>query len=177
MKLVYKPTSSLIFYLSIIIFLIFFYITVYEAYSVYISLQESSIQPLPERTSIKYFFSKAGGSSVWAEIRSISLSTSGTTVTSTTVTWYRRFPSVWGYYVTVRITLRDNNGYQISSGSVSACYIGSGSVTSNIDLIPDVNIDEVAGVESSVIIGSICWEPPWSTQTFDVFTESEVDEV
>ncbi|MEM3819834.1 MAG: hypothetical protein QXF08_05265 [Nitrososphaerota archaeon] len=152
--------SSIIFSFLIISLTVILGITLYEAYSVYISLQESSIQPLPRRTSIQYVFSKQGSSNVFfAEVRSISLSTSGTTITSARITWYRRFPIWIGYYVTVKVSLKDDYGNTISSGtSGTVCYIRSGLVTSDIDLVPDVNIDSVARVETSIDIGGVCWE-------------------
>lgn len=131
-----------------------------EAYSVYIVLLESSIQPLPLRESVRYVFSKTGTASRWVEVRSMELSTSGEIVTSVYVTWYRRFPPPEGYYITIRVELRDDSGYMISSGSVTGYYSGSGTVRSFIDLYPDVEIDKVAFVETSIRIGSTLTSSP-----------------
>lgn len=138
---------------------------VFDAYSVYISLQETSIQPLPRRQSMTYFLSKvypSPSASWYAEVRGVALSTSGGAVISAQVTWYRRFPRWFGWFVTIRVEVVDDLGSTISSGwTVPQCYTGVDTRMDSIDLSPDVSIDEVAGVEASIIIGEPCGiEPP-----------------
>ncbi|MCS7125354.1 MAG: hypothetical protein NZ929_00350 [Aigarchaeota archaeon] len=108
------------------------------------------------RTSIQYSFSKQRNPPAWAEVRGATLITSGATVTSATVAWYRETPSPHGFYFTVTVTLRDEYGNPISSGSATYCYSGYGEVISSINLSSDVSIDKIARVEASISIGSRC---------------------
>ncbi|MEM1742689.1 MAG: hypothetical protein QXK95_01850 [Nitrososphaerota archaeon] len=134
------------------IFLIF----VFEAYSVYIALQESSIQPLPLRESIQYIFSKQGTPSMYVEVRSIALNIIDDTVTSVEVGWYRKLRGQFSYEITITVVVRDDSGNQISSGYVKQCYRDDILDKTIIYLSPAVEIGSIAVVDASASIGKRC---------------------
>lgn len=144
--------SPLIIFFLILVFM-FVFLSIYEAYSVYITI--STVEPLPLRSNIEYFFFKVRQAAArWAEVRGIQLVMSGSQVSLVDVTWYRRLNQ--DRYITISITLKDDLGQVISSGQYEDCYIGSGLLTSRINLSPIVDVDKVARVESSLSIGGRC---------------------
>ena len=114
------------------------------AYSVYMPV--IAVDPLgkPEMT---YRLGKNNVISDRNEVRSVSLTTSGTTVTSATVQIYVR--NAGSYDVTV--VLRDSDGNIISTGSppLGCVYLGSGLGTVSVPMSPQVSIDSVYTVEAS----------------------------
>jgi hypothetical protein len=113
------------------------------AYSVYMPV--TAVDPLgkPEMT---YRLGKNNIISDRNEVRSVSLTTSGTTVTSATVQIYVRNA---GWY-DVTVVLRDSDGNIISTGSPPLCvYLGSGLGTVSVPMSPQVSIDSVYTVEAS----------------------------
>jgi hypothetical protein len=114
------------------------------AYSVYMPV--IAVDPLgkPEMT---YRLGKNNVISDRNEVRSVSLTTSGTTVTSATVQIYVRNA---GWY-DVTVVLRDSNGNIISTGSppLGCVYLGSGLGAVNVPMSPQVSIDSVYTVEAS----------------------------
>ncbi|MEM1676424.1 MAG: hypothetical protein QW095_01055, partial [Nitrososphaerota archaeon] len=138
--------------LVLFIFLIF----VFEAYSVYVALQESSIQPLPLRESIQYIFSKQGGADMYVEVRSIALNIIDETVTSVEVGWYRKLRGQFSYEITITVVVRDDSGNQISSGYVKQCYRDDILDKTIIYLSPAVEIGSIAVVDASASIGKRC---------------------
>ncbi len=148
-----KRGRRLTFFLIFSLIILFAFISVYEAYSVYITI--STVEPLPFRSNIQYYFSKVRqAASRWAEVRGIQLVISGSQISSVDVTWYRTLNQ--DRYITISITLKDDSGQVISSGQHTDCYDGSGLLTTGIDLSPIVDIDKVARVESSLSIGERC---------------------
>ncbi|MEM0079243.1 MAG: hypothetical protein QW118_03325 [Nitrososphaerota archaeon] len=131
-------------------------IFVFEAYSVYIALQESSIQPLPLRESIQYIFSKQGGADMYVEVRSIALNIIDETVTSVEVGWYRKLRGQFSYEITITVVVRDDSGNQISSGYVKQCYRNDILDKTIIYLSPAVEIGSIAVVDASASIGERC---------------------
>ncbi|MEM1768999.1 MAG: hypothetical protein QW079_02190 [Nitrososphaerota archaeon] len=131
-------------------------IFVFEAYSVYIALQESSIQPLPLRESIQYIFSKQGGADMYVEVRSIALNIIDETVTSVEVGWYRKLRGQFSYEITITVVVRDDSGNQISSGYVKQCYRDDILDKTIIYLSPAVEIGSIAVVDASASIGKRC---------------------
>jgi hypothetical protein len=114
------------------------------AYSVYMPV--IAVDPLgkPEMT---YRLGKNNVISDRNEVRSVSLTTSGTTVTSATVQIFVRNA---GWYA-VTVVLRDSNGNIISTGSppLGCVYLGSGLRTVSVPMSPQVSIDSVYTVEAS----------------------------
>ena len=151
-----RPLKLPFLFFLIIIFIILF--SILEAYSTLITISE--VEPLPRRGSIQYNFGKQGFPPQYTEVRSITLTLTGNDVVSVDVQWYRRFPPRWGYYVTISVSLMDDGGNTISSGSIGPfCFIGGGL---RIDRVPvnGVNIDDIAAVRASADIGDVCAEPP-----------------
>ena len=146
-------------YILLISFLLVLFISlmiVFEAYSVHIVLQESSIQPLPLRESIQYIFSKQGGADMYVEVRSIALNIIDETVTSVEVGWYRKLRGQFSYEITITVVVRDDSGNQISSGYVKQCYEGDTLGKTIIYLSPAVEIGSIAVVDVSASIGRVC---------------------
>jgi len=152
-----RPPKLLFIFFLIITFIILF--TILEAYSTLITISE--VQPLPRRGSIQYNLEKQGSLFLYTEVRSITLTLYGDDVVSATVQWYRRLrPPRWGYNVTVSVTLIDDGGSTISSGSQTFCLEGIGLRSDSVPLTSRVNIDIIAIVRASADIGEVCYEPP-----------------
>jgi hypothetical protein len=76
------------------------------------------------------------------EVRSASLSLSGTTVTGATVQFYKRPAGT--YFVRTTVTLLDANGNTLSTGTACSSYAGTGVRTATITgFSPAVSIDSV----------------------------------
>ena len=76
------------------------------------------------------------------EVRSASLSLSGTTVTGATVQFYKRTAGI--YFVRTTVTLLDANGNTLSTGTACSSYAGTGVRTATITgFSPAVSIDSV----------------------------------
>jgi hypothetical protein len=76
------------------------------------------------------------------EVRSASLSLSGTTVTGATVQFYKRTTGT--YFVRTTVTLLDANGNTLSTGTACSSYAGTGVRTATITgFSPAVSIDSV----------------------------------
>jgi hypothetical protein len=119
----------------LLIFLVI--LTPLVAYSVYMPVV--AVDPLGKPEMV-YRFEKNNN----AEVRSVSLTTSGTTVTSATVGFY-----VWfGARYIVSVVLRDPGGNVISTGSTCR-FFGAGLRSIAIPLSPQVSIDSVYTVEAS----------------------------
>jgi len=114
------------------------------AYSVYMPV--IAVDPLGKPV-MTYRLGKNNVISDRNEVRSVSLTTSGTTVTSATVQIFVRNA---GWY-DVTVVLRDSNGNIISTGSppLGCVYLGSGLGTVNVPMSPQVSIDSVYTVEAS----------------------------
>jgi hypothetical protein len=76
------------------------------------------------------------------EVRSASLSLSGSTVTGATVQFYKRTAGT--YFVRTTVTLLDANGNTLSTGTACSSYTGTGDRTATITgFSPAVSIDSV----------------------------------
>jgi hypothetical protein len=151
-----RPLKLPFLFFLIITFIILF--SILEAYSTLITISE--VEPLPRRGSIQYNFGKQGSPFRYTEVRSITLTLTGNDVVSVDVQWYRRFRTSWGYNVTISVSLMDDGGNTISSGSIGPfCFIGGGLSIDRVPVNP-VNIDDIAAVRASADIGDVCAEPP-----------------
>jgi hypothetical protein len=109
------------------------------AYSVYIPIV--AIDPLGKPEMV-YSLGKNNIPSDQNEVRSASLSLSGTTVTGATVQFYKRTAGT--YFVRTTVTLLDANGNTLSTGTACSSYAGTGVRTATITgFSPAVSIDSV----------------------------------
>lgn len=109
------------------------------AYSVYIPIV--AIDPLGKPEMV-YSLGKNNVPSDRNEVRSASLSLSGTTVTGATVQFYKRTTGT--YSVRTTVTLLDANGNTLSTGTACGSYAGTGVRTATITgFSPAVSIDSV----------------------------------
>jgi hypothetical protein len=109
------------------------------AYSVYIPIV--AVDPLGKPEMV-YSLGKNNIPSDRNEVRSASLSLSGTTVTGATVQFYKRTAGT--YFVRTTVTLLDANGNTLSTGTACSSYTGTGDRTATITgFSPAVSIDSV----------------------------------
>jgi hypothetical protein len=109
------------------------------AYSVYIPIV--AVDPLGKPEMV-YSLGKNNIPSDRNEVRSASLSLSGTTVTGATVQFYKRTAGT--YFVRTTVTLLDANGNTLSTGTACSSYAGTGDRTATITgFSPAVSIDSV----------------------------------
>jgi hypothetical protein len=109
------------------------------AYSVYIPIV--AVDPLGKPEMV-YSLGKNNIPSDQNEVRSASLSLSGTTVTGATVQFYKRTTGT--YFVRTTVTLLDANGNTLSTGTACSSYTGTGDRTATITgFSPAVSIDSV----------------------------------
>jgi hypothetical protein len=109
------------------------------AYSVYMPVV--AVDPLGKPEMV-YSLGKNNIPSDQNEVRSASLSLSGTTVTGATVQFYKRTPGT--YFVRTTVTLLDANGNTLSTGTACSSYAGTGVRTATITgFSPAVSIDSV----------------------------------
>jgi hypothetical protein len=123
------------------------YYSVYmtAAYSVHMPIM--SVAPLAVKPAMTYSLGKNNFVGDRNEVRSVSLTTSGTTVTGATVQIFVRNA---GWYE-VTVLLYDANGNIISTGSPPAgcVYLNSGLQSANVPMSPQVSIDSVYTVQAS----------------------------
>jgi heme/copper-type cytochrome/quinol oxidase subunit 3 len=118
----------------------FTFISLIAAYSVYLPV--ATVDALAVKPEMSYSLGKNNVLSDQNEVRSVSLSVSGTTVTGATVQFYKRTPGNYGVRTTV--TLLDGNGNTISTGTACSSYTGTGIRTATItSFTPPVSIDSV----------------------------------
>ena len=109
------------------------------AYSVYMPV--IAVDPLGKPEMV-YSLTKNNIPSDQNEVRSASLSLSGTTVTGATVQFYKRTTGT--YFVRTTVTLLDANGNTLSTGTACSSYAGTGVRTATITgFSPAVSIDSV----------------------------------
>jgi hypothetical protein len=109
------------------------------AYSVYMPV--TAVDPLGKPEMV-YSLGKNNIPSDQNEVRSASLSLSGTTVTGATVQFYKRTTGT--YFVRTTVTLLDANGNTLSTGTACSSYAGTGVRTATITgFSPAVSIDSV----------------------------------
>jgi hypothetical protein len=109
------------------------------AYSVYIPIV--AVDPLGKPEMV-YSLGKNNIPSDQNEVRSASLSLSGTMVTGATVQFYKRTTGT--YFVRTTVTLLDANGNTLSTGTECSSYAGTGVRTATITgFSPAVSIDSV----------------------------------
>jgi hypothetical protein len=109
------------------------------AYSVYMPV--IAVDPLGKPEMV-YSLGKNNIPSDQNEVRSASLSLSGTTVTGATVQFYKRTTGT--YFVRTTVTLLDANGNTLSTGTACSSYTGTGDRTATITgFSPAVSIDSV----------------------------------
>jgi heme/copper-type cytochrome/quinol oxidase subunit 3 len=126
----------LIFSISVT-FIIFSFIA---AYSVYMPV--AAVDPLAVKPEMSYSLGKNNVAVDQNEVRSVTLSVSGTTVTGATVQFYKRTGGT--YSVRTTVTLLDGNGNTISTGTACGSYTGTGTRTVTItSFTPPVSIDSV----------------------------------
>jgi type 1 fimbria pilin len=134
---------SLIAFASLMVAYYSVYMT--AAYSVHMPIM--SVDPIAGKPAMTYRLGKNNYVGDRNEVRSVSLTTSGTTVTGATVQIFVR--NAGWYDVTVR--LYDANGNTISIGSppMGCVYLSSGLQSASVSMSPQVSIDSVYTVEAS----------------------------
>jgi len=121
---------------------IFFSLTLacLTAYSLVISI--ASVDPVAVKPAMEISLGKNNVPGDNNEVRSVSLSLTGATVTGATVQFYKRTPGL--YSVRTTVTLLDANGNTISTGTACSSYAGTGIRTATItSFSPAVSIDDV----------------------------------
>jgi heme/copper-type cytochrome/quinol oxidase subunit 3 len=119
------------------------FISLIAAYSVYMPV--AAVDPLAVKQEMSYSLGKNNVPVDQNEVRSVTLSVSGTTVTGATVEFYKRTSGP--YRVRTTVTLLDGNGNTISTGTACSSYTGIGTRTATItSFTPPVSIDSVYGV-------------------------------
>jgi hypothetical protein len=115
-------------------------ISLIVAYSVYMPI--AAVDPLAVKPEMSYSLGKNNVAGDQNEVRSVTLSVSGTTVTTATVQFFKRTGG--NYTVRTTVTLLDGNGNTISTGTACSSYIGTGPRTATItSFTPPVSIDSV----------------------------------
>jgi hypothetical protein len=121
---------------------IFFSLTLASltAYSLVISI--ASVDPVAVKPAMEISLGKNNIPGDNNEVRSVSLSLTGATVTGATVQFYKRTPGL--YNVRTTVTLLDANGNTISTGTACSSYAGTGIRTATItSFSPAASIDGV----------------------------------
>jgi hypothetical protein len=121
---------------------IFFALTLASltAYSLVISI--ASVDPVAVKPAMEISLGKNNIPGDNNEVRSVSLSLTGATVTGATVQFYKRTPGL--YSVRTTVTLLDANGNTLSTGTACGSYAGTGIRTATIaSFSPAVSIDGV----------------------------------
>jgi hypothetical protein len=121
---------------------IFFALTLASltAYSLVISI--ASVDPVAVKPAMEIFLGKNNVPGDNNEVRSVSLSLTGATVTGATVQFYKRTSGL--YSVRTTVTLLDANGNTISTGTACSSYTGTGIRTATItSFSPAASIDGV----------------------------------
>jgi hypothetical protein len=115
-------------------------ISLIAAYSVYMPV--AAVDPLAVKPEMSYSLGKNNVAGDQNEVRSVTLSVSGTTVTGATVQFFKRTGG--NYNVRTTVTLLDGNGNTISTGTACSSYLGVGLRTATItSFTPPVSIDSV----------------------------------
>ena len=133
----------------LLIFLVMLTFFIIIAYSVNIPI--ASVDPVAEKPAMRYSLGKSSlRSSDRNEVRSVSLSLSGTTVTGATVGLYIRNSGLYS----VTVELRDSGGNTISTGHspLGCVYLGAGLRSVSVSMSPQVSIDSVYTVAARVPI-------------------------
>jgi heme/copper-type cytochrome/quinol oxidase subunit 3 len=116
------------------------FISLIAAYSVYMPV--AAVDPLAVKPEMSYSLGKNNVAGDQNEVRSVTLSVSGTTVTTATVQFFKRTGG--NYNVRTTVTLLDGNGNTISTGTACSSYGGTGTRTATItSFTPPVSIDSV----------------------------------
>ncbi len=116
------------------------FISLIAAYSVYMPV--AAVDPLVVKPEMSYSLGKNDVAGDQDEVRSVTLSVSGTTVTGATVEFYKR--TFGPYRVRTTVTLLDGNGNTISTGTVCRNYgAPTGSISETVAFTPPVSIDSV----------------------------------
>jgi len=121
---------------------IFFALTLASltAYSLVISI--ASVDPVAVKPAMEISLGKNNVPGDNNEVRSVSLSLTGATVTGATVQFYKRTPG--SYSVRTTVTLLDANGNTLSTGTACGSYAGTGIRTATIaSFSPAASIDGV----------------------------------
>jgi hypothetical protein len=109
----------------------------------------AAVDPLAVKPEMSYSLGKNNVATDRNEVRSVTLSVSGTTVTDAKVEFYKRTPG--NYIVRTTVTLLDGNGNTISTGTACNFYTGIGIRTATItSFTPPVSIDNVYGVNVEI---------------------------
>jgi hypothetical protein len=115
-------------------------ISLIVAYSVYMPV--AAVDPLAVKPEMSYSLGKNNVAGDQNEVRSVTLSVSGSTVTGATVVFFKR--TTGNYNVRTTVTLLDGNGNTISTGTTCSSYGGTGTRTATItSFTPPVSIDSV----------------------------------
>jgi hypothetical protein len=148
-----RPLKLPFLFFLIIIFIILF--SILEAYSTLITISE--VEPLPRRDSTRYFLSKYtdshGQFNFVVETRSVELQPTGEQVNSAVITLYWTVEAPEGRAgrkFTISVSLNDDNGVSLASGSVTVCLLKGTNSGSYPITLSSTNIDNVASVGTSI---------------------------
>jgi len=123
------------------------------AYSVNIPLV--SVDPVAAKPQMVYVLDKNFPPGDQNEVRSVTLTLSGTTVSGATVVFYKRLPPA--YPIRTTVMLLDEGGITISTGTVCGSYSGTGLRTAIITgFSSPVSIDDVYTVNVEIAMVSSC---------------------
>jgi heme/copper-type cytochrome/quinol oxidase subunit 3 len=128
------------------------FISLIAAYSVYMPI--AAVDPLVVKSEMSYSLGKNNVANDRNEVRSVTLSVSGTTVTGAEVNFYKRTPGT--YSVRTTVTLLDGNGNTISTRTACGSYTGTGTRMATISFTPPVSIDSVYRVNVVIQRVSAC---------------------
>lgn len=124
------------------------------AYSVNIPLV--SVDPVAAKPEMVYVLDKNDRGSDQNEVRSVTLTLSGTTVSGATVVFYKR--TTPPHSIRTTVMLLDEGGSTISTGTVCGFYTGTGLKTAIITgFSSPVSIDEVYRVNVEIARVGLCF--------------------
>ncbi|MDJ0274176.1 MAG: hypothetical protein NYU90_03125 [Aigarchaeota archaeon] len=132
----------------IAVFSIALFLITLTAFSVSISI--TTVDPLASRAYVEYVLGKASGTNP-PEIRSVLLN--GNPVSSVSISFYMR---ALLQFIRVTVTLYDDNGIVIGSGSDCGFYIFPGIQSMTVPVSPNPLPSQVARVETSIQVVLLC---------------------
>ncbi len=136
----------------LVLFLFVLMLTTLISYSVNVPIV--SVNPVAVKPAMTYFLDKNNLLLDRNEVRSVSLSLSGTTVISATLVFYKRTSGT--YNVRTTVSLLDADGNVISEGTECASYLGTGSRTVIVSFAPAVSVDDVHSVRTTIEVVTLC---------------------
>jgi len=134
---------------DVAVFSIALFLITLTAFSVSMSI--AAVDPLASRSYVEYVLGKASGINP-PEIRRVELS--GDPVSSVSISFYKRTGALQRIGVTV--TLYDDYGNVVGSGSDCRSYSGTGIRSVNVPVSPNPQQSQVARVVTSIQVVPLC---------------------